>query len=420
MNEYYPRIMDEILDDYLEAFGAVLIKGLKWCGKTTTAEQHANSVIKLQDPDNSASYLQMANFMPLRLLEGKTPRLIDEWQMAPSLWDAVRNAVDVRGKEGQFILTESTVVNEDAIMHSGTGRIAQLNMSTMSLFESRESNGSVSLAALFNKEKLRDGISSLSVEDLAYAICRGGWPAAIGKKRAAALLIAQSYVDSICSTDASSVDRSSKNPERVRSLLRSYSRNISTLATNSSILKDMWQNDIGINETTMYKYISALKQLYVIQELPAWNPAIRSATAMRSANKKGFSDPSIAAAALGLGPEQLLDNLNTFGFFFESLCIRDLSVYSSALGGHISYYHDRYGLECDIVLHLRDGRYGLIEVKLGSKEIEEGVSHLLKLEGLIKDNKMRLPSFCMVLTGGEFAYQRDDGVYVVPIGCLKP
>jgi len=397
-----------------------LSKGPKWCGKTTTAEQHSNSVIKLQDPDNSASYLQMANFMPSRLLEGKTPRLIDEWQVAPNLWDAVRNAVDLRGKEGQFILTGSTIVNDDSIMHSGTGRIAQLNMSTMSLFESRESNGSVSLAALFNKEKLHDGISSLSVEDLAFAICRGGWPAAISKKRSAALLIAQSYVDAICNTDASSVDGSSKNPDRVRSLLRSYSRNISTLATNSSILKDIRQNDIGINETTMYKYISALKQLYVIQELPAWNPAIRSATAMRSANKKGFSDPSIAAASLGLGPDQLLDDLDTFGFFFESLCMRDLSVYSSALGGRISYYHDRYGLECDIVLHLRDGRYGLIEVKLGSKEVEEGVSHLLKLNGLIEENKMKLPSFCMVLTGGEFAYQRDDGVYVIPIGCLRP
>jgi len=417
---YYPRILDNILNDYLDAFGAVLIQGPKWCGKTTTAILKAKSVLKMQDPDQSSSYLQMANFMPSKLLEGETPRLIDEWQMAPVLWDAVRNTVDSRGKEGQFILTGSTVVDDDQVMHSGTGRIAPLNMYPMSLFESKESNGTVSLKSLFqSKDKFEGAYSGLSVENLAFAICRGGWPASITKKKASSQLITRSYVDAICNSDASRVDGVSKKPERVRALLQSYARNISTLATNKTILADIKANDGEMTEPTMYTYLAALKRLYVIEDVSAWNLSIRSASAIRSSNKKGFSDPSIAAAALGLSSDDLLADLNTFGFFFESLCLRDLKVYSTALGGTISYYNDRYGLECDAVLHLNNGKYALFEMKLGSSEIQNGANHLLEMDHLIKGKHMKALSLLMVFTGGEYAYQREDGVFIIPIACLK-
>lgn len=419
-HEYYPRILDNVLKDYLDAFGAVLIRGPKWCGKTTTALQRAKSVLKMQDPDHSSSYLQMANFMPSKLLEGETPRLIDEWQMAPVLWDAVRNEVDSRRKEGQFILTGSTVIDDDQVMHSGTGRIAPLNMYPMSLFESMESNGSVSLKSLFQiNEKFEGARSVLNIEKLAFAICRGGWPASINKKESSSQLIARSYVDAICNSDASRVDDISKKPERVRALLNSYARNISTLATNKTILEDIKANDNEMTEPTMYTYLSALKRLYVIDDIPAWSPSIRSVSAIRSSNKKGFSDPSIAVAVLGLTSEDLLNDPNTFGFFFESLCLRDLKIYSTSLGGTISYYHDRYGLECDAVLHLNNGKYALIEMKLGSREIQDGANHLLEMDKLIKSKHMKAPSFLMVLTGGEYAYQREDGVFVIPIACLK-
>lgn len=418
--EYYPRIIDKLLDDYLEAFGATLIKGPKWCGKTTTAEQKAKSVLKMQDPDHSASYLKMADFMPSKLLEGETPRLIDEWQMAPVLWDAIRTAVDNRNEEGQFILTGSNVVDDDLIMHTGTGRIASLKMYPMSLFESKESNGTVSFKALIHApDHFKGAHSELSVNELAYVICRGGWPASIKKKKATSLLIAKSYVDSICESDASRVDGVSRKPHRLRALLRSYARNISTLAANTTILADANANDVEMNETTMYSYLAALRQLFVIDDVPAWSPSIRSASAIRSSSKKGFSDPSIAAAAMGLSPEALLNDFNTFGFIFDCLCIRDLRVYSTAFGGTVSYYHDRYGLECDAVVHLDDGTYALVEMKLGSKEIEEGAKHLLELADLVKEHNMKTPSLLMILTGGEFAYQREDGVFIIPIGCLR-
>lgn len=418
--KYYPRIVDKVLELYLKAFGAVVIKGPKWSGKTTTAEQKANSVLKLQDPDLSENYLALADFKPSLLLEGDTPRLIDEWQMAPVLWDAVRNAVDQRQKTGQFILTGSTVVDRSKMMHSGTGRIAQMPMSTMSLFEYGESNGTVSLNSLFANEPFTGSASSLSVDQLAKAICRGGWPATLTMSDSASLLVAPNYVDGIIFEDATQLDEPIPTPERIRAILRSYARNISTLASNRAILEDLLSNDAGISESTLYRYIAILNELFVLRDIPAWNPSIRSASAMRASNKRGFSDPSLAIAALGLSPDQLLDDLNTFGFFFESLCIHDLSIYSVENKGHISYYRDRYGLECDIVLHLNDGRYALIEAKLGSKSIDEGAKHLLKLDNLIRQKQMKPPCFMMILTAGQYAYQRKDDVYVVPIGCLGP
>ncbi len=425
---YLPRIVDNILAERLEAVGAVLIAGPKWCGKTTTAEQQAKSVLKLQDPDKTQGYLKTAEVKPSLLLKGENPRLIDEWQMAPVLWDAVRNAVDERGEEGLFILTGSTTVDSSTIMHSGTGRISRMVMYPMSLFESEESNGQISLHALFeNPEMDIDGImSNLTVEELVFAACRGGWPSSLTKKtEKAQLFVSQNYVDNICDSDASTVDGVKRSSERVRAVLRSYARNLSTLATEKTILDDVTANYSDITAPTLVSYVDALEKLYVIENVPAWCPAIRSASAMRSGKKREFVDPSIAVAALGLSPDGLLVDLNTFGFIFECLCIRDLKAYSSAWNGSVSYYHDRYGLEADCVLHLSDGRYALIEFKLGSREIEEGAAHLCQLKQLIREAnekkgpRIREPDLLIVLTGGEMAYTRDDGVKVIPIGTLR-
>lgn len=425
---YLPRIVDNILAERLEAVGAVLIAGPKWCGKTTTAEQQAKSVLKLQDPDKTQGYLKTAEVKPSLLLKGENPRLIDEWQMAPVLWDAVRNAVDERGEEGLFILTGSTTVDSSTIMHSGTGRISRMVMYPMSLFESEESNGQISLHALFeNPEMDIDGImSNLTVEELVFAACRGGWPSSLTKKtEKAQLFVSQNYVDNICDSDASTVDGVKRSSERVRAVLRSYARNLSTLATEKTILDDVTANYSDITAPTLVSYVDALEKLYVIENVPAWCPAIRSASAMRSGKKREFVDPSIAVAALGLSPDGLLVDLNTFGFIFECLCIRDLKAYSSAWNGSVSYYHDRYGLEADCVLHLSDGRYALIEFKLGNREIEEGAAHLCQLKQLIREAnekkgpRIREPDLLIVLTGGEMAYTRDDGVKVIPIGTLR-
>lgn len=426
--EYLPRIVDSVLEERLEAVGAVLIAGPKWCGKTTTAEQHAKSILKLQDPDKTAGYLKTAEIKPSLLLQGENPRLIDEWQMAPVLWDAVRNAVDERGEEGLFILTGSTTIDDASIMHSGTGRISRMVMHPMSLFESKESNGKISLSALFeNPLLIIDGITSeLSIEQLVFAACRGGWPSSLSKKsEKAKLFVAQNYIENICDSDASTVDGVKRSPEKVRAILRSYARNISTLATDKTIVADVSSNYSDITMPTYNSYRDALERLYVIDDVPAWCPAIRSASAMRSGRKKEFIDPSIAVAALGLSPQVLLQDLNTFGFIFECLCIRDLKAYSASMGGRVSYYHDRYGLEADCVLHLSDGRYALIEFKLGSREIEEGAMHLCQLKELIREanssGKARLkePEVLIVITGGEMAYTRPDGVHVIPIGTLR-
>lgn len=426
--DYLPRILDKLLKERLEAVGAVLIAGPKWCGKTTTAEQQAKSVLKLQDPDKTKAYLATAEVKPSLLLKGENPRLIDEWQMAPVLWDAVRSTVDERDEEGLFILTGSTTVDEKQIMHSGTGRISRMTMHPMSLYESQESNGKISLKELFeNPDRDIDGITSeISVEELVFAACRGGWPSSLNKKNdKAKLFVAQDYITNICDSDASTVDGVKRSPERVRAILQSYARNISTLAKDNVILRDVSSNYSDITPPTLSSYVDALEKLYVIEDIPAWCPSIRSASAIRSGKKKEFTDPSIATAALGLTPDSLLQDLHTFGFIFECLCIRDLKVYSSSMDGKISYYHDRYDLEADCVLHLADGRYALIEFKLGSKEIEEGASHLLQLKKLIQqanesnNARLREPSLLIVVTGGEMAYTRDDGVKIIPIGTLK-
>ncbi len=429
VTEYLPRVVDDELALRLEAFGATLIIGPKWCGKTTTGERKAKSVLRMQDPDRREGYLATAETKPSLLLRGENPRLIDEWQMAPVLWDAVRMAVDQRQEEGLFILTGSTSVDNTGIMHSGTGRISRMKMYPMSLFESGQSNGSVSLKALFDDPKLDiDGaVSGLSIEELIFAACRGGWPASLRRKSdAAKLMIARDYLNNICETDISTVDGVQRNPVWANMLLRSYARNVSTLTKKTTIYKDVAANADSMTAATMDAYLNALEKLFVIEDIDAWCPAIRSATTIRAGKKRGFTDPSIPVAALGLTPEYFQTDLKTFGFIFECLCVRDLKVYSQALGGKVSYYHDRYGLEADAVLHLDDGRFALIEFKLGSREIEEGARHLLQLRELIrKYNRnetqvpLREPDLLMVITGGDMAYIRPDGVKVVPIGVLR-
>lgn len=426
---YLRRIADKTLAMRLEAFGAVQIAGPKWCGKTTTAEQQAASVIKMQDPDKREGYLATSRTKPSLLLKGATPRLIDEWQVAPVIWDAVRHTVDERRKKGQFILTGSTVVDDEEIMHTGTGRITRMSMHPMSLFESLESNGSISLRSIFDEPDYDiDGqMSQLSIESLIFAACRGGWPASLDDmSKDAKLLIAKHYVDVICSQDISRVDDTNRNPTLARLILRSYARNICTLAKKTSMLADVSEEMEGTSMPTFDDYVCALEKLFVIDDIEAWSPAIRSKTTIRTGKKRCFVDPSIAVAVLGASPESLELDLNTFGFIFECLCFRDLRVYSQALGGQLSYYHDRLGLEADAVLHLDDGRYALIECKLGSREIEEGAQHLLEIKRLVteknevnKRTHLREPDVLIVLTGGEMAYTRPDGVKIIPIGCLR-
>ncbi|MGI6521778.1 MAG: ATP-binding protein [Fermentimonas sp.] len=426
---YLKRIADEQLRLRLEAFGAVQIKGPKWCGKTTTAEMQAKSAIKMQDPDNREAYLATARTKPSLLLKGDTPRLIDEWQVAPVLWDAVRHAVDERRLRGQFILTGSTVVDDEEIMHTGTGRISTMSMYPMSLYESEESNGKISLKELFDDKDLDiDGITSdLTIEELIFAACRGGWPASLDSMSdEAKLLIAKDYVRIICDQDVSKVDKVDRDPALARLILRSYARNLCTLAKKTNMLADVSVEMEGTSMTTFNSYVRALEKLFVIEDIEAWSPAIRSKTVIRTGKKRCFTDPSIAVVALGASPRSLELDLKTFGFIYECLCMRDLKIYSQSLGGRLSYYHDKYGLEADAVLHLDDGRYALIECKLGSRDIDAGANNLLKLKELVternsrdKQVSMRLPDLLIVLTGGKIAYTREDGVKVIPLGCLK-
>lgn len=427
-NGYIKRTCDENLKLKLETFGAVHIIGPKWCGKTTTAKQFAKSYIEMQDPDKREMYLETAKIKPSNLLIGENPRLIDEWQIAPNLWDAVRVSVDRRNESGLYILTGSNSIDKTSIMHTGTGRIDTLNMYPMSLFETGESNGSISLSALFRDEKaLDDGCQTeLSIDELIFAACRGGWPSALFKNSdKSKLLVAQSYFEGLCREDISNIDGKTRDETVTTLLLRSYARNISTTAANTSILRDIRANtDIG--ETTFYEYVAALKKLFVIQDIEAWCPAIRSKSSIQSGNKREFIDPSLVVSALGVEPDYFNLDLKTFGFIFETLCIRDLKIYSNALGGRVSYYRDRYGLEADCVLHLRDGKYALIEFKLGSSEIDEGAKHLNEIEKLVEEyNKtekqclLRAPDLKIVITGTQYGYKRPDGVYVVPIGCLR-
>lgn len=396
-----------------------MITGCKWCGKTMSAEQFAKSIIYMQDPDRSSSYLAMADTKPSLLLAGAEPHLIDEWQMAPVLWDAVRHEVDRRRAQGQFILTGSAVPKDDATFHTGTGRISRMMMRTMSLFESKESNGFVSLKALFNGSQEEGAMSQLSVEEISYLICRGGWPMSLSLPRDYALDVARNYVDAIVEEDVSRVDKTERNPQRVLTLLRSLSRNICTMASNTTILADFGDSGTSISMPTFDSYLNALRRIFVIEDVPAWSPSLRSKTALRTSSKRNFVDPSIAAAALRLSPEKLLHDFNTFGFMFESLCDRDMRVYAQANDGEIYHYRDKNELEADMIISLRDGRWAPVEVKLGQKQIEEAAAHLIKLTEKIDSEKMGHPSFMMVLTAGEFAYRRKDGVWVVPLGCMK-
>lgn len=426
MEDYRPRILDEILNDELEAMGAVLLEGPKACGKTTTAEQAAGSVIYMDDPVRRNQYLQMVETDISYILSGATPRLIDEWQIATKIWDAVRFEVDHRRKDGQFILTGSAVPpreDKEEMKHTGTGRISWLKMRPMSLWESGESSGDVSLARIFDQIPSVRGENRLKLADIAFLTCRGGWPKSIDKgSPKAALRQAVNYYEAIVRTDISRVDDVERDEQRTRRIMRSYARHQGAQVSVQAILDDIADNDIfELSDKTIYSYINALKSIFVIEDMPAWNPNLRSKSAIRTSDTRYYIDPSIACAALGLGPDDLINDLNTFGLLFECLCVRDLRVYAQSLDGAVYHFRDRTGLECDAVVHLRNGKYGLIEIKLGGERlIEEGAKNLTTLKDRIDTTKMKSPSFMMVLTAvGDYAYIRTDGVMVVPIGCLK-
>lgn len=427
---YRKRVADQLLKERLEAKGAVLIRGPKWCGKTSTAEQHCRSVLYMSNPSTREANISMAKVDPEYLLEGEVPRLIDEWQLAPELWDTVRHVVDRRGLPGQFILTGSALPADrkdsngsPLIFHTGVGRISILDMYPMSLSESGDSSNEVSLGTLFDAPNIIRGRNSHNLERIAYLCCRGGWPFATyeGLSEEAALMQAVDYYNVVVEEDISRVDNTERNTTRARAIMRSYARYQGTQTPLSMIRKDVISNDIStISENTLNSYLNALRQIFVIKDIEAWNPNLVSKTAIRTTPTRYFIDPSIATAALGIGPSDLMQQLSVFGLIFETLCCRDLRVYASALGGDVYHYRDSNGLECDTVVHLRDGRYGLIEIKLGGdKLIEDGVANLHKLEASIDTTRMQPPSFKMILTAvGPYAYRRQDGVYVVPIGCL--
>jgi hypothetical protein len=421
---YKSRIADQLLRDELDAMGAVLIEGPKACGKTTTAEQQAKSVLYMDDPSKQTQYKQMAQTDISLLLRGEAPRLIDEWQEVPHFWDAIRFEVDHRGSDGQFILTGSAVpADMSNIHHTGTGRYGWLTMRPMSLWESGDSNGSVSLGALFEGSDKIGATSELTLNQLAFVLCRGGWPGALRKKtEKAALQQAIEYYKAIVTNDISRVDGVKRDPERTKRIMRSYARHQGAQASIQTMLADISVNDVEeVSDETVVSYLAALRKIFVIEDMPAWNPNLRSKTAVRTSDTRYFVDPSVGVAALGLGPNDLINDLNTFGLFFETMCIRDLRVYADSLGGSVYHYRDKNGLECDAVVHLRNGSYGLIEIKLGGdKLIEDGVKTLTTLSNLIDTTKMKSPSFSMVLTGvGDYAYRRSDGIYVVPIGCFR-
>ena len=423
MKKYLPRIADEILKERLSFKGAVLIEGPKWCGKTTTAKQISKSVLAMDQPDLAGQYRKMAELNPTLLLQGDIPRLIDEWQLAPNLWNAVRYEIDQRDEFGQFILTGSAVPAElDQSAHTGTGRISRLYMRPMSLFESGESTGAISLRDLF-EGKTVTAADPHTLEEIAFLICRGGWPKSIGLPEKSALFQGIDYFESIIANDISRADNIRKDKDKARRLLKSYARNISTQSSLETIRQDMIANQQGtFDNATLYSYLDALKKIFVIEDTPAWNPNLRSKTPLRTTDTRYFVDPSIATAALGLGPQDLLNDLNTMGLFFENLCIRDLRIYAETLDGSIYHYRDKNDLECDAVLHLRNGSYALIEIKLGGDTlINEGVKNLKKLATKINTDRMKEASFLMVLCAkAPFAYKREDGVWIVPISCLKP
>lgn len=425
INDYKPRVIDRLLSRKLRGKGAVLIEGAKWCGKTSTGERHAKSVIYMSDPTRREQYRIFVDSDPTVILDGDTPRLIDEWQQTPKLWDMVRFEVDHRQGMGQFILTGSAVPAQlEELHHTGTGRIAGLLMRPMSLWESGDSNGSISLKDLFSAPASIAAENSNNLQRIAYLICRGGWPQAalLDSDEEVALDQAIDYYDAVVNADIQRVDGVERNPERVKRLMKSCARSQGTQTSLAEIRNDMMANDqSSLDEKTVSSYLDALRKIFVIEDMPAWNPSLRSKTSIRMADTRYFVDPSIATAALSIGPNDLMNDLNTFGLFFETLCVRDLRVFAQALDGGVYHYRDKNGLECDTVVHLRNGSYGLIEIKTGGDRlIEEGAESLKKLAHKIDTGKMKSPSFLMILTAaGNFAYRREDGVYVVPIGCLK-
>lgn len=421
--KYMSRIADKMLERRLMGVGAVLIQGPKWCGKTTTAEQHSRSVIYMDNPDTLQQNFELANISPKKLLDGATPRLIDEWQLAPQLWDAARFEVDHRGDMGQFIFTGSAVPADlSKVHHTGTGRFAWLTMRTMSLFESGDSNGGVSLGKLFDAGTEVFAENTLGIDQLAWLICRGGWPQSTTVSKSVALDMAYRYYEAVVNSDVSRVDYVRRNPERTKRILRSLARHQGTQVTVETICADIEKNDAAAaTRQTITSYIEALKKIFVLEDSVAWNPNLRSKTAIRTSDTRYFADPSIGVAALGVGPKDLVNDLNTMGLFFESMCVRDLRVYADVLDGMVYHYRDGSGLECDAVVHLRNGSYGLVEIKLGGdNNIEQGARTLKALAAKIDTDRMKAPSFLMVLTGtARYAMRRQDGVLVVPVGCLK-
>ena len=419
MTKYLSRIIDTLLKEGLETNGGLLIEGPKWCGKTYSAKQIAKSVLMMQDPDYSSTYMNAAKTKPSLLLEGEKPRLLDEWQMAPVLWDAVRYSIDETGNSGLYILTGSSLPKEGITMHTGTGRISRVLMRPMSLFESLESNGHISLEKLFTNSEDQSGISDLSLEKIAYVTCRGGWPRSIGQSEKVALKQVYDYTDALINTDASKVDDIHRDPAKVRLLFRSLARNIATEASISTITHDIKLDGGTLADETIRDYLTALRKIFIVEDLLAWSPKLRSKSVLRSTPRHHFVDPSIGIASLRISPQDLLDDLNTFGYFFESLCIRDLRIYSQYLDGDVFYYRDNSGLECDAIIHLRNGKWGAVEIKLGEGMIDDAARNLIKLKNKVDLNEMKSPSFLMVLTGTKYSYRREDGVIVVPLGCLK-
>ncbi len=421
MKSYKKRLADKQIEEALASKGAVIIEGLKWCGKTTTAKQHAKSILYLQDPTTRKQNLELATIMPKLLLEGETPRLIDEWQLAPNLWDTVRFVVDERGEYGQFILTGSNSIEKDDDSHSGIGRIVHLKMRTMSLFESMDSSGDISLGELFNGNCDIKAKSNVTVEQMAYLICRGGWPSSIEDAPKIALKHAYDYLDGVIDSEIITIDGKNRDRQIAQRLIKSYARNIGSMIPLKTLLEDSSQNEnTRLHENTIYDYIKAFKRIFLLEDLPAWNVNLRSKTAIRTTDKRYFTDPSIAAAALNVGPSGLFKDMKTFGFLFENLCIRDLNIYVETIGGKLYHYRDKTNLEADAVIQLRDGNYALIEIKLGNQErIDESAKNLIKLRDKIDTDTMNLPAFMMIITATEYAYKREDGIYIVPIACLK-
>lgn len=420
MDKYIPRLIDKKISRKMKLYGAVVVVGPKWCGKSTTCLQFAKANISFQNPDEYENNKMIAETKPSLFLNNEKPLLIDEWQIFPNIWDSIRYDVDKTGNKGEYLLTGSATPIDKEPMHSGTGRIVRLVMRPMSLYESKESNGQVSLKDLFDGNDSISGISSLEIEDYAFLLTRGGWPESIKVDKDICFDYARDYINSIANTDIKIVDGVERNPSKIRSLLRSLARNISSTASINTICEDVKRRGDDISEKTVRNYINALEKIFVLDDIEAWSPRLRSKATIRSSKKREFVDPSLAMASLGATNEDLLKDFNTFGFMFEALCMRDLKIYSDSIDGNVYYYRDSNDLECDAIIHLDNGKWGAIEVKLGGNDAQdEAAKNLLKIKNLVDEKEMGSPSFLMVLTGTRYAFKRDDGVLVVPLGCLK-